>query len=455
MFIFYDTETTGLDTEFDQILQFGAILTDEKFNKIESFEIRCQLLPWVVPSPEALLVTNTPTSALQDKSLPTFYAMMSEVYDKLTSWGPAVFIGYNSISFDEIFLHRAFWQSLYPPYLTVTNGNRRCDLLPMLQATHYFFPECLAWPRKENGNISFRLDQIAPANGFDHSKAHDALNDVEATLFIAKKLSHRQPDFWQTLLSRSRKKAISEILSTNDPVLVFNNYRGKSAAWFGQAIPNKGFSSPTTLFNLNNDWQELSSLNVFDSSKREDLWKKSLPIAHNKAPIIFPEREAKSLFGLEISDKEKKQSELLRSDLGIQNNILDVIKNTKKEWPAPIALEQRIYDNFVPDADAALGLKFHKSSIEDKLKLLDRFSDKKLERLAFRMLFTTHKDYVPKPYQEKLEELINKRFFPNDNEPTPWRSIKSAIDEIDKLSQEGLYSRESSDEIRNWLATLG
>ncbi|SHL68298.1 Exonuclease [Roseovarius marisflavi] len=27
-FIFYDTETTGTDTTFDQILQFAAILTD-------------------------------------------------------------------------------------------------------------------------------------------------------------------------------------------------------------------------------------------------------------------------------------------------------------------------------------------------------------------------------------------------------------------------------------------
>jgi exodeoxyribonuclease-1 len=31
-FVFYDTETTGLDTTFDQILQFAAILTDADLN---------------------------------------------------------------------------------------------------------------------------------------------------------------------------------------------------------------------------------------------------------------------------------------------------------------------------------------------------------------------------------------------------------------------------------------
>ncbi len=37
-FVFYDTETTGKDTWFDQILQFGAIKTDVEFNEIDRFE---------------------------------------------------------------------------------------------------------------------------------------------------------------------------------------------------------------------------------------------------------------------------------------------------------------------------------------------------------------------------------------------------------------------------------
>ena len=37
-FIFYDTETTGTDTTFDQILQFAAIHTDSELNEIERLE---------------------------------------------------------------------------------------------------------------------------------------------------------------------------------------------------------------------------------------------------------------------------------------------------------------------------------------------------------------------------------------------------------------------------------
>jgi DNA polymerase III epsilon subunit-like protein len=42
-FIFYDTETTGTDTTFDQILQFAAIRTDDDLRELDRFEIRCLL----------------------------------------------------------------------------------------------------------------------------------------------------------------------------------------------------------------------------------------------------------------------------------------------------------------------------------------------------------------------------------------------------------------------------
>ena len=55
-YIFTDTETTGLDINFSQIIQIGSLLTDESLNQENSQDIGCQLLPWIVPSPEAYLV---------------------------------------------------------------------------------------------------------------------------------------------------------------------------------------------------------------------------------------------------------------------------------------------------------------------------------------------------------------------------------------------------------------
>ena len=38
-YVFYDTETTGTDTAYDQFLQFAAISTDDRLNELDRFEI--------------------------------------------------------------------------------------------------------------------------------------------------------------------------------------------------------------------------------------------------------------------------------------------------------------------------------------------------------------------------------------------------------------------------------
>lgn len=84
-FIFYDTETTGADRSFDQILQFAAALTDDDLNVVDSFEIRCRLLPHIVPSPGAMVVTGVRVDQLFDLQIPSHYEMCRRIYEVLTA----------------------------------------------------------------------------------------------------------------------------------------------------------------------------------------------------------------------------------------------------------------------------------------------------------------------------------------------------------------------------------
>lgn len=177
MFVFYDTETTGTNLDFDQILQFAAILTDDELNEVERFEICCRCRPWVVPAPMALFVTGISPAQLTDRATGSHYEMMTAVREKLEAWSPAIFLGYNTIQFDEPLLQRAFWQTLHPPYLTVTNGNARMDVLPLVRAASHLTPGILTYPTTAKGKTGFRLDQLAPLNGYSHERAHDALFD--------------------------------------------------------------------------------------------------------------------------------------------------------------------------------------------------------------------------------------------------------------------------------------
>ena len=110
-YIFYDTETTGKVTAFDQILQFAAIKTDAELNVLDTFDVRCRLLPYIVPSPGALLVTGTTVADITTCPL-SHFEMMRLVHAKMHRWseGGAIFVGWNSMKFDETLLRQAYYQ---------------------------------------------------------------------------------------------------------------------------------------------------------------------------------------------------------------------------------------------------------------------------------------------------------------------------------------------------------
>ena len=216
-FVFYDTETTGTDTSFDQILQFAAIRTDDNMRELDRFEIRCRLLPHVVPAAGALIATGVSPRLLTDSALPTHYEAAREIAKRLADWSPSIFLGYNSISFDEELLRQMFYQTLQPIYVTNTGRNTRGDILNLVNASMIVAPTVLSIPIGNSGKPSRKLDALAPANGYAHANAHDALADVEATIFLAKVIRAAAPAVWEEFMRLRSKPAVMARLKERGP----------------------------------------------------------------------------------------------------------------------------------------------------------------------------------------------------------------------------------------------
>jgi len=206
-FVFYDLETTGISPAFDQPLQFAAIVTDLELNEIERVDIRCQLSPHILPSPKALAVTGVRPSQLENNNLPSAFEFAQTIQKFTEQWAPAIWIGYNSIAFDEAMLRQMFYQNLQPNiFATQFHDNTRLDVMKMIFAVHAEAPEVLKWPINDKGKVSFKLDQLAPLNGFHAHNAHDALGDVEATIFIVDKIKTQKPDLYQKMFEARDKE---------------------------------------------------------------------------------------------------------------------------------------------------------------------------------------------------------------------------------------------------------
>src|SRR6185437_16734710 len=99
----------------------------------------------------------------------------------------------------------ALYKTLHQPYLTNTKGNCRTDSLRMIQAVARFAPNALTIPIDNCGKAIFKLDRLAPANGFDHGSAHDAISDVEATIHMCRIIAARVPEHWSNFVRFAQK----------------------------------------------------------------------------------------------------------------------------------------------------------------------------------------------------------------------------------------------------------
>mgnify|MGYP000981544839 CR=1 FL=1 len=93
--IFYDTETTGIQRDFSQILQCGSVLTDNAFNSLGEQDIGCAPLPWIIPNPRAML-TNKKTNLFNSNV--SHYEMILDLQRQWKQWtldNPGIFISYN------------------------------------------------------------------------------------------------------------------------------------------------------------------------------------------------------------------------------------------------------------------------------------------------------------------------------------------------------------------------
>ena len=87
-------------------------------------------------------------------------------------------------------------------------------------------PDLFAWPTDDTGRRSFKLDRLAPANGFNAHNAHDALGDVEATIHLARQFASRSPALWAELLQAAHKAKVQSKLETFRPLELVTRFGG-------------------------------------------------------------------------------------------------------------------------------------------------------------------------------------------------------------------------------------
>jgi exodeoxyribonuclease-1 len=434
--IFYDTETTGTDTFFDQILQFAAIRTDENLNEIDRFEIRSRLLPHVVPAPGAVRATGVRVSQLTDPGLPSHYEMVRSIRGKLLSWSPAVFIGWNSIQFDEDLVRQALYKTLHRPYLTNRDGNTRSDAMRIAQACSIFAPGALTFPTDEKAQKVFKLDQIAPANGFKYPRAHDAVGDAEATLFLCRLLIARAPDVWSSFMRFSSKAAVTDYITQERVFCLCDFFYGRPFSCVCTAIgQNQDNTTEWYVYDLSVDPESLLALPR--DRLRERLNQSPRPLRRlksNATPMLFAAEDAPEICkgrDLRMEEFQRRAGRLL-TDAALRERLISASESLKAEYPPSPHVEKQIYDAFFDKQDEELMDAFHEAEWPDRCAIVGKLQDPRLRTIGTRLIHTERPDLLDRAIRREFDVATLNRLL-GRGEDIPWLTLPEALKQLGEM----------------------
>jgi len=450
-FIFYDTETSGRDCFFDQIFQFAAVLTDAELNPLEQFEIRSRRMPHVVPTAGALLVNKLDPNTL-DQSQFSAYEFANLITEKLRSWSPGIISGYNIFSFDERFMRSLFYQNLLPPYQTQSNGNTRIDILPLVQAAETLCPGILIYPLNEKGKTSKKLEHIASENGFLNHNAHDAIGDVEATIFVANLIRQRAPILWDAALRASTRRLFKASIASDQWRIFHDINFGWPTTFPGLIVGDVNAGRDILCLDLRHQVPtklDITSSDIF--SGRGRLFR---VIRAAEAPLSFSWEEFQGLGSACSMDKSEIDQRASDWSAAINRNLVfESFEATKKEYPVAEYPEQQIYENFWSfDDEAHLMEKFHAAHAQDKILVADEFQDPRFKTFAKRIVFDSFGASMPKDLYDTYVQRVKERI--SDDGDVPWNTIPSALRETKELLQTRPDRADEINRIRRFLLEL-
>ncbi len=397
-FFFYDLETSGLSPRTSRIMQFAGQRTDQDLQPIgKPVNIIIKLTNDILPEPRAILLTGiTPQQTLKKGIIE---AEFLKIFHKEISLPGTIFVGYNTIRFDDEFMRFINYRNFYDPYQWQWQDQRsRWDLLDVVRMTRALRPEGIVWSYDENGKAGNRLEQLTAANNIPHSNAHDALADVQATIAVAQLIRSKQPKLFDYLLDLRQKKKIAELVLSKKPfVYTSGKYSGDHLkTTIVKLLAPHPEREAALVYDLRYDptpFSKMSAKQLVEAWKYDpDKLKPRLPIKtlqYNRCPAVAPLSvlDRVSIKRIDINETEIKENEKRLSEItDWPGRVLEALAIMDKIQDYKYAshehdVDESLYDGFFNVNDNKLMLKVQKLSGKELGHTKVIFQDRRLNDL--------------------------------------------------------------------------
>ena len=455
--VIYDTETTN-STIWGSIIEVGAVVVDKNLKEIGKLNIRGRMPEGEVPSAKALLVNSTSIDLLT-KGNYSHYDFLGAVENFFTKCAPAVFMGWSNLNFDRRMFHFNFFKGNRYPYATHSSPNSEHDGLHIARAAQTLNSETLKTELTEAGNPSLALESLSRMQGFDTSASHTAYVDAQNSLKVLRIIKDKHKENWDTFLKTSTKTSVETFLKNEGIYSIFENVKGRNMMYLtGTLHPNHCFhpsyASWGYVWDLRRDPEPLLNLPV---NQLRDVLKKYSPKAlrvlkTNKAPVILDKEFAlkqKPYAELDLATIQKR-AKLVRENENFCKNIQIINREAAEEkeqtkTQEDLLPEETLYEKFIPNKDTALFKTWHSSSWEDKLRLLDKFQDKRCSWFGQKIIYQEAPQILPPDLYKNIKSEIARRILSKNKEK--WQTVNMAYTEIDYLRDQA-SNRDDVEELK-------
>lgn len=394
----YDLETTGVNPREDRIMQFAGQRTDLQLRPIgEPVNVLVRLSEDILPSPDAILITGiTPQQTIADGMSE---AEFLRFFHEEVAIAGTVFVGFNSIRFDDEFMRYLHYRNYYDAYeWQWQQGRGRWDLLDVVRMTRALRPEGMQWPTVD-GKPGNRLELLTKANGIAHENAHDALADVDASIAIAKLIYDKQPKLFGWLLENRDKTKVAALVDTNEPFVYssgkYDSQTEKTTVAVRLAAHPK--KQGALVYDLRHDPTPFLAMTAEQLAERwrwtrEPDAPQRLPIRtmqYNRCPAVAPlgvlDTASQARIQIDL-DVIKKHLHVLREHPEFTKAVLKALailddEQAARQVATKLPVDARLYDGFVRDADKTVMSAIRAAEPRDLNDLQDSLHDSRLKEL--------------------------------------------------------------------------
>jgi exodeoxyribonuclease-1 len=401
-FFFYDLETTGVDPRRSRIMQFAGQRTDLELNPIgEPVNVLIKLAADILPDPDAVLIHGiTPQQTVADGLSEAEFLKL--FYDEVVV-ADTIFVGYNNIRFDDEFMRFLNYRNFYDAYeWQWALGCSRWDLLDVVRTVRALRPEGIKWAFGPDGKPTNRLEFLTKVNKLSHVKAHDALNDVMATIEVARLIRDKQPELFEYLLSIRKKDKIREVVEGGKPFMYVS---GRYPSRFLHTSPSIMLGRHSSrdyilVYDLRYDPEPFMKMSI---EQLIEAWRYNpdpeavrLPVKtlkYNRCPAVIPgvvkDKETLERLKLKRGDVGNNLAKLGKDPQAFVDKLLKAVDRLDVEREqtqiAMVAdaqtVDERLYDGFIEKRDANAMRVVRAADPSELSELADSFEDERLKTL--------------------------------------------------------------------------